>query len=264
VLVWFLLWTSLPRVTLVFDLLSTVIIYFSNYYYATGIPTMSQFWSQEAGAFSFTTTAFDVLVLVILRCVIMFVLVSNSYYTTRWAFTAIITAIALPAIYLIIKQALWQGPHQSLFMYALVLGAIELAVHFAVRHKRLGSTGKLRKYSSASLPSASIFGTLGVESYQRIVDSSDTIVSISDSSGLADPDSSFVDILGVTVHYKCRGDGPLTIVFLHGFGSSVFAWQAALDDLASTYRVLAFDRPGFGLTSRNLAGVANGWRDQVC
>jgi pimeloyl-ACP methyl ester carboxylesterase len=44
------------------------------------------------------------------------------------------------------------------------------------------------------------------------------------TTSLADPDSAFLDVMGVTVHYKKKGNGPATIVFLHGFGSSVFAW----------------------------------------
>jgi len=42
-----------------------------------------------------------------------------------------------------------------------------------------------------------------------------------------------------------------TLILLHGFGSSLFEWSAIWPDLCATVdTVLAFDRPGFGLTSR--------------
>lgn len=42
------------------------------------------------------------------------------------------------------------------------------------------------------------------------------------------------------------------ILLLHGFGGGVFAWRHVMRPLAdaSGLSVLAFDRPGFGLTSR--------------
>ena len=42
------------------------------------------------------------------------------------------------------------------------------------------------------------------------------------------------------------------IILIHGFGSGLFAWRNCMQPLAdaSKARVVAFDRPGFGLTSR--------------
>ncbi|XP_062180775.1 uncharacterized protein LOC133885136 isoform X2 [Phragmites australis] len=97
-----------------------------------------------------------------------------------------------------------------------------------------------------------------------------------DPDALADPDSSFYEINGVRVHHKvCShededSDSPfdqsldataaddgrkqigLPIVLLHGFGASVFSWSRVMRPLAriAGSKVLAFDRPAFGLTSR--------------
>jgi pimeloyl-ACP methyl ester carboxylesterase len=70
---------------------------------------------------------------------------------------------------------------------------------------------------------------------------------------LADEDSRFVRVGDLDVHYKAHGEGERVALLLHGFGSSVFTWEEVLDALPEEWRVIAFDRPGFGLTSRPLA-----------
>lgn len=71
---------------------------------------------------------------------------------------------------------------------------------------------------------------------------------------LADADSKFIEINGITVHYKEMGQGDTTFILLHGFGASVFSWHAVMDDFAARGHVIAYDRPAFGLTSRPMPG----------
>jgi pimeloyl-ACP methyl ester carboxylesterase len=82
---------------------------------------------------------------------------------------------------------------------------------------------------------------------------------------LADPDSRFIELAGVAVHYKlyparptvslasgARGtasERPL-IVLLHGFGASLFSWREVVGPLSAYGDVVAYDRPAFGLTGR--------------
>ncbi|MBL0347780.1 alpha/beta hydrolase [Candidatus Villigracilis affinis] len=66
----------------------------------------------------------------------------------------------------------------------------------------------------------------------------------------ADPDSKFIEVNDVTVHYKEMGEGETTFILLHGFGSSVFSWREVMDDFSKHGRVIAYDRPAFGLTER--------------
>ena len=86
-------------------------------------------------------------------------------------------------------------------------------------------------------------------------------------SELADPDSQFIDIDGLTVHYKMAGPVPglsqrgardPALILLHGFLSSTFTWREIMQPLAADATVLAFDRPAFGLTERPLAGDWSG------
>ena len=66
----------------------------------------------------------------------------------------------------------------------------------------------------------------------------------------ADPDSKFIEVNDVTVHYKEMGAGETTFILLHGFGASVYSWREVMDDFAQRGRVIAYDRPAFGLTER--------------
>jgi hypothetical protein len=71
---------------------------------------------------------------------------------------------------------------------------------------------------------------------------------------LADPDSRFLKLDGVTVHYKVaepEGGGGMRqtgVLLVHGFGGGVFAWRHVMQPLAdhTGCRVVAFDRPAFG------------------
>lgn len=75
---------------------------------------------------------------------------------------------------------------------------------------------------------------------------------------LADPDSRFVEIAGLQVHYRETGQGEPAVLLLHGFGASTFSWREVMEPLGRGYHVVAFDRPGFGLTARPLPGEWTG------
>ncbi len=61
----------------------------------------------------------------------------------------------------------------------------------------------------------------------------------------------FIEVDGVRLHYVERGEGE-TLVLLHGNGSMVqdLAISGLLDQASSHYRVIAFDRPGYGHSER--------------
>jgi pimeloyl-ACP methyl ester carboxylesterase len=71
---------------------------------------------------------------------------------------------------------------------------------------------------------------------------------------LADTDSRFVEVNGVTVHYKEMGQGEPVFILLHGFGASEYSWREVMEPLSSSGRVIAYDRPAFGLTERPMEG----------
>lgn len=69
---------------------------------------------------------------------------------------------------------------------------------------------------------------------------------------LADPDSLFVEVSGITVHYKAAGSGQPAFLLMHGFAASTFSWREVMEPMTVWRQVIAFDRPGFGLTERPL------------
>lgn len=65
------------------------------------------------------------------------------------------------------------------------------------------------------------------------------------------PMGKFVEVGGVRLHYIERGQGE-PLVLLHGNGSMIqdFSSSGLLDEAARKYRVIVFDRPGFGYSLR--------------
>jgi pimeloyl-ACP methyl ester carboxylesterase len=65
------------------------------------------------------------------------------------------------------------------------------------------------------------------------------------------PIGRFIEVDGITLHYVDRGSGD-AVVLLHGNGSMIQDFESSgLIELASRkYRVIAFDRPGFGHSTR--------------
>lgn len=66
----------------------------------------------------------------------------------------------------------------------------------------------------------------------------------------ADPDSRFVAVNGVRIHYKSTGQGEPVLLLLHGSFLSLYSWREVLPALGRVATVIAFDRPAFGLTAR--------------
>jgi pimeloyl-ACP methyl ester carboxylesterase len=66
------------------------------------------------------------------------------------------------------------------------------------------------------------------------------------------PIGKFIDVDGVRLHYVERGAGGPPLVMLHGMGALIqdFLGSGLIDRAAERYRVLAFDRPGYGYSER--------------
>ncbi len=65
------------------------------------------------------------------------------------------------------------------------------------------------------------------------------------------PAGQFIEVDGVRLHYIERGEGE-PLVLLHGNGSMIqdFETSGIIDMAAESYRVIVFDRPGFGHSDR--------------
>ena len=101
-------------------------------------------------------------------------------------------------------------------------------------------SSSLWKWGGAGVAAAGLVGS-AVFNHRRAMDAE-----------IANPPlGTFLDVDGVRLHYLERGEGP-PIVLIHGNGTMVEDWLVSrvFDSLAKTNRVIAFDRPGFGHSSR--------------
>jgi pimeloyl-ACP methyl ester carboxylesterase len=68
------------------------------------------------------------------------------------------------------------------------------------------------------------------------------------SYGLPEHSITLADTLQVA--YVDAGQGPRTLIFIHGLSSYVRAWERSLPELSKTSRCLALDLPGYGKSSK--------------
>lgn len=59
-----------------------------------------------------------------------------------------------------------------------------------------------------------------------------------------------IQLGNVELAYIEQGEGPKTILLIHGLGSYARAWTKNIDILAETHRVIAVDLPGYGHSSK--------------
>lgn len=60
---------------------------------------------------------------------------------------------------------------------------------------------------------------------------------------------------GVRLHYDIHGDGPETLVFVHGLMLASESWEAQVAHFAPRYRVITFDLRGQGRSAHVAAGL---------
>lgn len=61
------------------------------------------------------------------------------------------------------------------------------------------------------------------------------------------PDSRFVEVQGMNVHYRRTGAGA-PLLLLHGTGSSLHTWEGWTEELRDSFELISLDLPAFGLT----------------
>ncbi len=78
---------------------------------------------------------------------------------------------------------------------------------------------------------------------------------------LAFSDSRFMEVNGVDLHYREAGSGGPVFVLMHGFGASTYSFREVTQPLSALGRVIAYDRPAFGLTERPMRDDEEAWQD---
>jgi pimeloyl-ACP methyl ester carboxylesterase len=74
-----------------------------------------------------------------------------------------------------------------------------------------------------------------------------------DPALFADSDGRFVTVNGLETYVREQGDpNAPAVLLLHGWGGSTFSWRETITPLAEAgYRVIAFDRPPYGLSQKS-------------
>ena len=104
---------------------------------------------------------------------------------------------------------------------------------------RMNSKSKLPALLALGAVAAAVIAALAVRSQARRAERENP------------PTGQFIEVDGVRLHYMDRGRGE-PVVLLHGNGSMAqdFDLSGVLDIAAGRYRVIAFDRPGYGHSAR--------------
>jgi pimeloyl-ACP methyl ester carboxylesterase len=72
-------------------------------------------------------------------------------------------------------------------------------------------------------------------------------------SDYASEQSEFMELNGLSVHYRDEGQG-MPVVLVHGTAASLHTWDDWTDSLKKDYRVIRMDIPAFGLTGPDPKG----------
>lgn len=109
------------------------------------------------------------------------------------------------------------------------------------RHGRKARRGNSPRWIAPVLVGSAALGAAVLYNYRRT----------GDAERRYPPIGRFLDVDGVSLHYIERGQGE-PLVLIHGNGTMIqdFMVSGLVDRLASRYRVIVIDRPGYGYSSR--------------
>jgi len=94
-----------------------------------------------------------------------------------------------------------------------------------------------------------VVGLVGALSTERAASSSPAGVAFDIPRTIFDADQKFIDLpSGAHIHYVDEGHGQ-TLLFLHGNPSWLFQWRDLMTGLRGSYRCVALDYPGFGMST---------------
>jgi len=273
-----LLFLYLPRMSCIADLILTLYLY-----------TTLRYWREDVNSpeFNMQKSVVDVVCLDCIRCLLLWCCFAYRYQREA-SNTALKVALGIMffcMVFVTVKIFILPSA-PFLLWFSLIAASVEVGLFALVRYYEAKTVshgilhtkdndGHLQKQKYQPLRNV---GYADLESQNRHVDEdseneSHNSPSLTASPShrqryppsppiiqdprdlLKSPSSQFVTIYDVNVHYSLDyGEGSRdapALVLLHGFGGGVFCWRRSIDHLkAFSSIILAFDRPGFGLTSR--------------
>jgi hypothetical protein len=136
---------------------------------------------------------------------------------------ALVTGV-VSVIYLVLKLALGDNSMRMLIIVSLILVCAEVVAFLVVRKRRI------------MMPTSQAASERDYQAMYENKSEEDDIdqdgnaialeVSIDPFEVLKFPDSKFVDVNGVVIHYVYSNnpEAKLTLILLHGFGGGAFSW----------------------------------------
>lgn len=209
----------------------------------------------------------DVLIFSVIRAILLSVSYAFAFNKYRpYYFIAWITSVVLIP-YCIVKGVLTEldplGPSLALLLTSMLFSIVHVIVAHATmkRLQRRHNMGLSRFYSTWDEDEWVMGGIDSIHSEETVQQLLLSVDSDVPRDILADSDSKFIECGGISVHYKeefpregtdATLDPSFAILLIHGFGGGVFSWRHVMAPLAELCRcrVVAFDRPAFGLTAR--------------
>eukprot|EP00164_Ancoracysta_twista_P009511 GFYU01014093.1.p1 GENE.GFYU01014093.1~~GFYU01014093.1.p1 ORF type:complete len:651 (+),score=127.12 GFYU01014093.1:427-2379(+) len=207
------------------------------------------FFEDEFGRYSFASSLWDIVLCSFVRSALVGYVYRNRYGNSVFPpiYNAIITTMSV--ILVIIKAILFEYTDWVFPMAAVVMLVLSFVLSWWGTYLlRRVITRQKNKGVNQSMGVSAGAGMLG----SPLLDSAPTVDKLHDHM------SQFISIDGVTVHCKRTGDAPVAIVLIHGIGGSCFTWRHLIGPLSQVATVIAFDRPGWGLTSRPIPGDTKG------
>lgn len=255
--------SSLPRIFVLVDFLLSFSLYLISVSASLGKfdPGNAKLWRavwHDIAHFRFSSSGVDILVVAVVRVVLLYSYFGYRYQASPTSVKISLTTSAVSIAVCIIKA--WFSEVQeirTLCYVTITMVLLEIMTFLIVRRRRI------------LLPSDSLFQDTSV--YHPISSeddeespTNDDIVLLNESvhplvdstEDLRFPESAFKYVNGVRVHYVWHEnpDSDVVLVFFHGFGGGCFSFRQIWSQLChGSESVLVFDRPGFGLTSRQMS-----------
>jgi pyruvate dehydrogenase E2 component (dihydrolipoamide acetyltransferase) len=121
-----------------------------------------------------------------------------------------------------------------------------------------GDAGRLRRVIGEAAVTYPVKALLGVIAGDDVSDAEIdayvagyvTPAAEGDQEGEAGPRYEFVETPAGSIRYARRGEGPETIILVHGFGGDLDNWLFNIDALAGKASVYALDLPGHGQSTK--------------
>jgi pimeloyl-ACP methyl ester carboxylesterase len=265
----YVLLSSLPRLCTITDATVSVLMYLTRvrWHQDGGNLGVWEFIKQDFHDYHFRSSAVSVVLLALIRSVILFFAFAYRFQTNDMALFASTGAVTFSIVYVGIKMMLsTDSAIMPLLVFSLCFTVGEYALYQFIRRKRIRMPRRRMIFPRSR---GSTYQSL--DNHRRHSNSGSNVptsphvpVMIEDGIGinpqtLADSDSKFILLDRMNIHYKIHLSDSVaknedTIVMLHGFGGSVASWKQSWASLCKLGTVLAFDRPGFGLSARPARG----------